>query len=324
MARGFPVFVVLIGIAALLSGISPSTTAMAQAGDDDVAHCAPARGPLEPGIRERTLTSGGRERSYLVYIPPDYDPAVRVPVVMSLHGFSSNANAQRTISQWGAVAYVNNFIAVYPQGLATFPFPARWNAGRNPFVSNDAVDDVAYIRDLLADLDSFACIDAARVYATGLSAGAGMVNRLACELSDQITAIGGVAGAYPELPEDCHPSRPVPVMLFHGSADPIASIEGNARMGLLPPAQVAAEWAERNGCDRTPEKLADLGAVSGIRYTNCDEDADVVFYTVGGGGHTWPGGGYVGPEALVGVRNEDIVATDMMWVFFRDFALPLE
>ncbi|MCC7209847.1 MAG: hypothetical protein IT323_21265 [Anaerolineae bacterium] len=321
MSRRLVAFFTMLVLAALTLSVSPSNSAAAQGGPDDAGRCSPAREPVAPGVYERIITTGERERRYLVTIPAGYDPSTRAPVMMSLHGFTSSAQAQRAITGLDALADANSFIAVYPQGLATFPFPARWNAGRNPFVPNDPVDDVAYIRDLLADLDSFACMDAARVHATGFSAGAGMVNRLACDLADQITAIGGVAGAYPEPPDGCEPARPVPVILFHGSTDPIASIDGDERMALTPPAEVAAAWAERNGCDVTPEPLPDLGAVSGVRYTGCVEGADVVFYTVGGGGHTWPGGAGVGPEALVGQTSTDIIASAVMWDFFKDFVI---
>ncbi|NLG23846.1 MAG: hypothetical protein GX558_00710, partial [Clostridiales bacterium] len=161
------------------------------------------------------------------------------------------------------------------------------------------------------------------IYVNGMSNGGGMTHILACELSERIAAVGLVAGAYTYPWEACQPERPVPAIVFHGDADRIVPIAG----GPIPRASQTLpdirEWvatlAQRNGCVEAPRELAPQGSVRGEAYTRCA--ADVVFYTVVGGGHTWPGGEGI-PAWIGGVTTDDVDATALMWEFFA--AHPLE
>jgi polyhydroxybutyrate depolymerase len=164
---------------------------------------------------------------------------------------------------------------------------------------------------MLAHLSERLCIDPARVYANGLSNGGGMTNRLACEASDMIAAIGGVAGAY--SPVTCNISRPVPVIAFHGDKDSIVEYEGNAALGFPAYQDWGKAWAERNGCDLTPTLIPQVDDVRGVRYAGCQAGADVVVYTVEGGGHVWPGG----PELRFLGKTSKVDATPLMWDFFK-------
>jgi polyhydroxybutyrate depolymerase len=133
--------------------------------------------------------------------------------------------------------------------------------------------------------------------------------------------MGGVAGAYSAFGGGCVPSRPVPAILFHGTADRIVPYGGGMRGAFPALEDFAADWAARNGCDLTPVSIEGLtGDASGIRYGSCDEDAEVVLYTIDGGGHTWPGGGEI-PSFLVGATTQDIDASATMWEFFERFPL---
>jgi polyhydroxybutyrate depolymerase len=284
-------------------------------------------GPAQPGWSVRTLVSGGRERYYHLYVPPEYDPARPAPVVVSLHGFLSNPSSQAAISGWHQLADREGFIVVYPQGIS---FPQRWNAYGSGGAA--AVDDVQFFRDLLDELSTVAAVDRSRVYVNGLSNGGGMAVRIGCEAADQVAAIGSVAGAVAGM-QDCNPSRPLPVLAFHGTADPLVSYEGGevARHGQRQGAErsqepltlVGAEdwvalWVERNGCDPTPEVIPPSGDVRGRRYVGCDQGVEVVLYTIDGGGHTWPGGL---PMPVVGKTSADIDATEEMWRFFQGYHL---
>lgn len=263
------------------------------------------------------IAHDGEGRSYRLYIPAGYDASAPVALVLSFHGFASNAAQQETFSAWNAVADEGGFLVAYPQGLG---FPARWNAGPLFRAGFATTDDVSFVRALVADIQANYCIDPDRVYANGLSNGAGMSNRLACEASDLIAAIGGVAGAYPALPA-CAIERPVPVIAFHGTEDRIVPIDGLAAGAgggepLPPIAEWAREWAVRNGCTDTPDDLPAIGAVTGIRYTGCTDGAEVEYYVADGGGHSWPGGGPQ-PIFVIGRVNQDIDASRMMWDFFQ-------
>lgn len=279
------------------------------------------------GWTARTLVSGGRQRCYYLYSPPGYAAERPLPVVFSFHGFLSNPESQALITGWHKLAAQEGFRVVYPEGQS---FPQRWDS--DVAWSDPEVDDVQFFRDMLADLSSVTAVDRARVYVSGFSNGGGMTVRLGCEAADQIAALGTSAAAIVSM-DDCRPSRPVPLMAFHGTADPIVNYEGGEMQGWLlrwlahttraPTSFVAAEdwvatWAAGNGCAPTPESIPPQGDASGVRYVGCDEDAAVVFYTIDGGGHAWPGGW---PIPGVGKTSKDIDATDEMWEFFQEYRL---
>jgi polyhydroxybutyrate depolymerase len=186
---------------------------------------------------------------------------------------------------------------------------------------------VAFISDLIDQLEKDYNIDPSRIYVNGLSNGGGMSALLACELSDRIAAMGSVAGAYRFSWEDCPSAGPVPAIIFHGTDDPIVPYQG----GLVGDSRFTfpsvPTWIEglalHNGCDRVPVDLPSSGEVSGVHYENCSEEADVNFYVIDGGGHSWPGGGYL-PEHLVGHTTQDIDATQVMWKFFQSHPLVIE
>jgi polyhydroxybutyrate depolymerase len=284
----------------------------------------PQRGPAQVGWSTRTVASGGDERCYLLYVPASYDPARPTPLVVSLHGFLSNPASQALISGWHKLADQEGFLVAYPQGTS---WPQRWNGGAT---WNVGVDDVQFFRDLLDDLASVAAVDRSRVYVNGFSNGGGMTVRIACDAADQVAAIGTVAAAVVEF-QDCSPTNPVPVMAFHGTADPLVPYEG----GEMPSRPVregavrtrapthfvgveewTASWAEGNGCTLEPETIPPQGDVRGVQYTPCNQGAEVILYTIEGGGHTWPGGV---PIPIVGKTTEAIDATEEMWRFFQGY-----
>jgi len=298
--------VIILSVVIVISAVQPIAASRAD------SSCAPGKKAFAPGSADQKITSSGIERLYRLHIPPQYDPTRPTPLVFSVHGFASNAGQQELFSKWSITANQATFIVVYPQGTG---FPARWNSGRNSFAEDNGADDVQFFRDMLTTLTRDLCIDPARIYVNGLSNGGGMTNRLACEMADTFAAFGIVAGAYAPLRNGCNPARPVPIMFFHGTADPIVSYTGNARMTLPPVKDWIAEWVTRNGCKTASEALEAKGEVSGARYDGCKGDATVIFYTINGGGHTWPGGNPI-PAFIAGKTSMDINATATMWQFF--------
>ena len=287
----------------------------------------PAEGPAAPGLSARTIASGGLERCYYLYVPPGYDPAQAIPAVFSFHGFLSNPTSHGFISGWHKLAKEEGFLVVYPQGTS---FPQRWDAGETWGVSD--VDDVAFFSDMIEDLAAIAAVDPARIYVNGFSNGGGMAVNIACHAAEQVAAVGSVAGAVVSM-EDCYPSRPVPVLAFHGTSDPVVGYEGGEMQGWLlrwaaglthaPHYFVGAEawtsaWANGNGCTPRPETIPPQGDVRGAHYSDCDQDADVILYTIEGGGHAWPGGF---PIPFVGKTTKDISATRELWEFYQAYHL---
>ena len=176
-----------------------------------------------------------------------------------------------------------------------------------------------FISDLIDRLEQQYNIDPGRIFANGLSNGGGMSFLLACRLSARINAIGSVSGAYLLPWSECQPTRPVPLIAFHGTGDPIVPYTGGRSASFNQPFPVVPDWMEtyarRNGCADSPADLPAAGEVSGVRYSGCDQNADVVFYTIQGGGHSWPGGVPL-PPFIVGHTTRDIDATRLMWDFF--------
>jgi len=317
--------VLILAAAAGLVGCGAMAATLAWSSGAAVS-CGPAlEGLPEAGTHAYSLISGGMRRCYLLHIPPDLDRQQPAAIVLSLHGFLSNPRSQAYLSRWHTVADREGFIVVYPQGTGR---PLRWNSSLDFQVS--AVDDVQFLHQLLTELAAVTAIDPARVYVNGMSNGGAMAHRLACELSDVFAAAGIVAGPPTTPSGGCNPSRPVPIIAFYGTDDPLVAYQGSAepagevpwwagwmhvRMaGALPAVEPwIVAWAERNGCAAQAEPLPAKGAVSGICYGGCAGGAEVILYTVAGGGHTWPGGGPI----YVGWTTNDISATEVMWDFFE-------
>jgi polyhydroxybutyrate depolymerase len=279
-------------------------------------------GPAEEGWSSRTIISGGVERCYVLYVPEIYNPEQPAALVFSFHGFLSNPNSHALISGWHELAEEEGFLVVYPQGTR---FPQRWNAGIT--WGAEEVDDTQFFLDMLDAVSAETSVDKTRVFVTGFSNGGGMAARIGCEASGDVAAIGTVAAAV-ATKQGCSPSNPVPAMMFHGTSDPVVNYDGGIMNGSIlrwaagvtdaptyfdAAGDWIAMWAELNGCRLTPEVIHPTGEVSGVHFSGCLNDAEVIFYTIEGGGHTWPGGF---PIPVVGKTSHDIDATREMWQFF--------
>jgi polyhydroxybutyrate depolymerase len=261
------------------------------------------------------LTSAGLEREYLVYVPKSYDARTPTSLVIVLHGAGLYPGAQRDFSRWNEVADRHGFIVVYGAGR-TSTGPRIWRVGPGPSLHQD----VQYVSDVIDTLSTHYNIDPRRVYANGLSNGGGMSFALSCLLSHRIAAVGLVASAQTMAFELCPDSTPVPMIMFHGTADNAAPYEGGLSYVVTKPfpsmPRWAALWARRNRCDGKPVDSLVAPDVSVRAWRHCENDAEVKFYTIIGGGHTWPGGG-PHPQWFVGRMTRSINASATMWEFFQ-------
>lgn len=273
-----------------------------------------------------TIVSSGETRKYLLHVPPGYDSARPTPLVISLHGVAGWPAQQMKTSRWDRLADEQGFIVVYPSGT---DHPRMWHVDRGDGLQRD----VTFISDLIAALEKSYNIDPARIYANGLSNGGGMAFVLSCTLSDRIAAVGMVAAAE-TLPWDwCTDPRPVPMIAFHGTADPMVPYDGGLPTGTLAPSRFdphaepfpavrewTASWARRNRCGMDPVDSAVAPDVTRREYSGCADDAEVVLYTIQGGGHSWPGGRPL-PKWMVGPTSNSVDATAEMWKFFHEHPL---
>ncbi|HUU62133.1 MAG TPA: PHB depolymerase family esterase, partial [Acidimicrobiia bacterium] len=259
-----------------------------------------------PGRYDGEVVSGGLLRRFVLVVPESASD--RAPLVIVFHGFMGSPEELEESIGMTALAAEEGFLVVYPEGAGR---PRRWRSD-----PRQGDGDVAFIRDLVALLGDAVGIDWQRVYTAGMSNGGGMAARLACDASDLVAAAGAVAGAYPT--GDCSPGRPVPVVAFHGTADPIVPYEG---WGALLPAveDWATGWADRNGCASDSGPAAVTADVTRRHWGNCAAGADVVLYTVAGGRHGWPGSG----RATGWSGSTDSVdASALLWEFFAAHPLP--
>lgn len=286
---------------------------------------ATANGPQDHSHR---LRFGGRNRSYEVHLPPNYDGKTPLPVVLTLHGGGGNATAARRQSQMDKTADRFGFIAVYPEGTSGAGRFYTWNAGICcSYAMKWKVDDVGFIDRLLDELPRQYAVDTRRVYATGMSNGAMMCYRLACELSERITAISAVSSAMGV--DGPRPKRPVPLMHIHGLKDPNALFAGGigpnaiSKVQHRPVRQVIAWWCEVDHCDPQPVEIDKQPDYIMERYAPPPgkTGAPIVLYMLLEGGHTWPGGVDLTPRLGTGKLIASFDANARMWEFFRQFSL---
>ncbi len=270
-----------------------------------------------------SLNFGGVSRSAIIYVPKSYSPSTAMPLVMSLHGSESDADGQQNLSQMNTAAENNGFIVVYPNGINK-----QWNDGR-VFSSGktNGADDVGYIMKLIETVSGGMNIDSRHIYAAGMSNGGMMTNRLACEKTTTFAAIAVVAGALPtELQPNCRPSTKMPVIIMHGTSDPIVPFSGGAmnsgRGSVLSVADEIKFWANNNGVSSTPSSISEMpNTVADLTtITKNTYGSTINFYQVNNGGHTWPGGPQYLPVAVVGRANQDINGTQVIWDFFKQFS----
>lgn len=262
----------------------------------------------------QTLRAGQMSRSYRLHVPRGYQGDVPTPLVLAFHGHGGSAAPFERFTHLSQLADARTFIAVYPQGTVGPDGQTGWNTGR---ARDPRVDDVGFVRDLLAHTQATLCVDTGRIYATGFSNGGGFVAVLACDLADRFAAFAPVAGDYYPQPGGCHPARPVSLLEIHGTADGINPYDGSTQLHYPPVATWLADWAARDGCAAPPTLQQDnLGVLVEI-WTGCENSTTVVHDRLIGAGHIWPvaGSGSLG-------RSETFDADDAIWGFFRTNEQP--
>lgn len=202
----------------------------------------PALATLPIGLSvDLTLLHDGETRSYDVLRPGSTVGLQPRPLVVDIHGFSSNGDQQRSLSGWQTIAENEAFLVAWPDGL-----DSSWNGGTccGTSMAND-VDDVGFIRAMVAAISAEANVDPGRIYVTGLSNGGAMSHRLACEAADLFAAAAPMAFPVPyaDFAAQCLPGESIPVLTFMGLTDVLVSYAGAAPS--------FAGWRDKNGCDST-------------------------------------------------------------------------
>lgn len=290
-----------------------------------------------------TLMVDGIQRRALVHLPPAYDGKVALPVVLMFHGNGGTAESVVKETGWVAKSDAAGFIVVFPE--ATRPDMTQppkfgrnnpaWNDGSGRFHSGERnITDVAFIAALLDHLEAKFVVDKRRVFATGFSNGASMAFRVGLELSDRIAAIAPVSGAL--WIAETKIARPVSLLYITGTADPINPMEGGApkmasgagfngvpEKAKPPVREMVQAWVKRIGCGEEAKPIAStIEGITTVVHTGGRDDTEVIFTTIEGHGHIWPGGKSPLPAFILGKATSRLNANDAVWDFFQAHPKP--
>jgi polyhydroxybutyrate depolymerase len=321
-------FSVLTGV--LLGHTSPAAEAAAQTQGSPGCHTDTVQ--IENG-ETFDFSAAGEAGSYIVEGPSDENAAHPLPLIVDLHGYSETAVIQAEFTKLGTYGDANGFVTVTPQV----------NEQVQHWITTPGSSDQKFLIALVEHVENSLCVDSKAVYVAGYSNGAFMASALACSDASRIAAVATVAGI--EATSSCHPSRRVPVIAFHGTADPFVPYKGgigpaakklpapngsgtigsnlNSKVdqGIqqndLPIPEEEARWAARNGCSKSPKTSTVANGVTLIAY-GCPDNATVELYREDGDGHIWAGSeAMVAIASAVGKTTFAISANQLMWKFFE-------
>lgn len=256
----------------------------------------------------------GLWRNYRLYVPAIYTGTSSVPLVLNLHGYTSNASEQEFYGDFRPIADTANFLIVHPNG--TGPSSAQyWNA-----YTFGAPDDIGFLEALIDTISLNYNVNANRVYTCGMSNGGIMSYFLACNLNYKFAAIGSVTGSMTNFNlSACSPPDNMPVIEIHGTADGTVPYNGDGT--FAPIDSIINYWAQFNNCTMVPVVInyPNINTTDGCTadeyaYLNGTDGAETVLVKVTGGGHTWPGA-----PITIGVTNRDFEASNRLWEFFMKF-----
>lgn len=307
-------------LAAPLLAQQPNAPSLQDALRQRQAKNAATKLPVPANLERRTIKVGEVEREYFIHIPAQMKgrPA---PVVFALHGGASNSGLQMHYKvDFTPLADREGFVVVYPSG------ERGWNVGsKDSYIVRNftsTADDIGFFKTMFDALIEQKVADAKRLYIVGGSNGGMMTHRLACQFADRIAGAAVVVATLPKSALELwpKPSRPLPMMLMLGTADPLVKFEGSAQ--TLSAEETVTFWRKQNVCEGEPKHwdLADRDPNDGCRVhaQRWEGKAPVVFYTMEGHGHGWPM--QRDRQDGTGPKTRDISVPEEAWNFFQSSA----
>lgn len=277
-----------------------------------------------PGLEQKAIECSGVGRTYYVHAPTSISPTDQVPLVLVFHGGGGTAVGMARMTNMMQLSDSKRFIVAYPQGIEKY-----WNDGRKGLEKRTKVDDVGFIAQLIDTLEKQYPIDRSRIYACGISNGGFFSQRLICQLPDRIAAAASVVAS---MPADgaCVPTEPVPIMFMLGTKDPLVPFKGGAieipfgggKRGVVKSAtETQAYWQQFDGCPNSPQLEKSIDGHDGtlLEYKSFapgKANSELVFCTVQGGGHCWPGGKQYLPASIVG-KASTVDGDELILQFFQ-------
>ncbi len=283
--------------------------------------------------------SGSLLRSYFIYLPPAYDGKNAAPLLFLFHGGGGRGVRMVNFTGFDSIARENGLVVIVPEG-----YDHHWNDGRIGVskAHKENVDDMAFVRAIYQNVCKELNIDRARVYATGVSNGAMLSLRLALEEPDIFAAVAAVVGSLPEpLSKKQWHGRPLPLLMINGTKDPLVPYEGGdvhfykKKLGrVISVPDTVRFFASHNKCNSAPvvselelkQNKSGL-AVMKTEYACPGGDAEVVLYSIEGGGHTWHRDSRLArylPELAIGKTCRDIDSSEIIWSFFQKHKLEAQ
>ena len=271
------------------------------------------------------IETGGLKRRYVIHLPTKHSNTP-TPMILMLDGRGGTPWTAVKITGWSQKADQESFIAVYPEAIRLNPDgpqhfldnPQMWNVGSTIYDQHTIeIDDVAFLRAVIADVKRRFVVDSSRIYMTGFSNGAAMTFRFAIESPGLLTAIAPVSGYFYQ--ENVVIKKSIPTIYFTGTDDPLNPFHGGlvqlpwGKTVERPPIRQCLEkWLTLSNASIQPKEILESNGVLKEVY-----DKDIIFYAVQGLGHVWPGGHRILPEKIVGKTSDKINATNIIWDFFR-------
>lgn len=266
---------------------------------------------------EGEIMVDGIKRTYLLDLPDKKTD--KMPLLIALHGgFGSGEQAKKSYGLT-PTAHQYGYAVVYPDGIPREGvFKIRtWNAGGCcGYAAKNNINDVKFISELIDTLVAEYAIDPDKIFVTGISNGAMMAYRLACEIPEKIRAIAPVAGSI--LPVATCGSA-VAVIHFHSRKDenvPVTGGKGKGPSGYVFPSlkEVMNTWAATNLCTGLQSDTIEYEHYTVITYKNCPTEMD--YYLTDDGGHSWPGADSK-PRTLADDPSQAVDANELMFDFFK-------
>jgi polyhydroxybutyrate depolymerase len=268
----------------------------------------PKKQSISKGDYRGELLHQGRRRTYYLHTPKSYNPNRPMPLVLAFHGYGSQGKDLASNTGFSELAEQKGFIIVYPDGI-----DRQWNVASNPLFG---VDDVSLVEALIEHLTQTLAIDRRRIYATGVSNGGFLVQRLACT-QNQIAAFASVVATFPgELQSSCDRETPSSMLMINGTDDrkvPWSGERGVYGWMMSVPDSINF-WRQHNGCTGKEVKQILNARVEISRYPNCRNNSEVELVVLKGVGHVWPRGGSGSQQLLNGSQE--------IWNFFQRHTLP--
>lgn len=320
----------LVKVSTLLAALQGLAAAAPSSGCTNSNMSVPA---LETRITKNLAVNASR--SYLYWLPPEYDPSTPAPVIFSYHGVRQSPVKEANLDWFDSAKFNKDMIAIYPQAVVP---PGQdevmWQGPRTA-----KVDDIGFTLDILDELEQNFCIDTSRVYASGKSEGAGFAGLLACNATASLrfAAFAPVSGTfYPgnndgmsdecadPVPVPCAPARcNIPFLEFHGGADWLAPIDGGLhRKECLPAISTyMQEWAERDGLG---SEYVETYNLTDVAQVNKYDAAGMVTFVYDGDsvGHDWPWTVPNPDTERAHSQPSSFNATSYIMDWFRNWTLP--